>query len=225
MRFSKGPALRWLDDKGMPNDVQPKIKGYAADKFQLQARRCLKARRNPGKTLCRRRKTASPRLFRWPPASPCTWSAATRRWRVRTWQPILPGSDPQLKNEYVVFTAHLDHLGIGDPVKGDSIYNGAADNASGTAALLEMARAFSGMNNPSSALASFSRRHRRGRGPAGFRLLRALSHGADGADRRRHQHGRSFLPLRLQRHRAAGRRSTPAWARWRMMWHGTWASP
>ena len=56
---------------------------------------------------------------------------------------ILPGSDPQLKNEYVVFTAHLDHLGIGEPVKGDSIYNGAADNASGTAALLEMARAFS----------------------------------------------------------------------------------
>src|SRR4029077_8506276 len=46
-------------------------------------------------------------------------------------------------NEFVVFTAHLDHLGIGDPVKGDTIYNGAADNASGTAALLEMARAFS----------------------------------------------------------------------------------
>ena len=56
---------------------------------------------------------------------------------------ILPGSDPQLKNEYVAFTAHLDHLGIGDPVKGDKIYNGAADNASGTSALLEMARAFS----------------------------------------------------------------------------------
>jgi Zn-dependent M28 family amino/carboxypeptidase len=45
----------------------------------------------------------------------------------------------------VAFTAHLDHLGIGDPVKGDTIYNGAADNASGTAALLEMARAFSGL--------------------------------------------------------------------------------
>ena len=42
-----------------------------------------------------------------------------------------------------MFTAHLDHLGIGEPVKGDSIYNGAADNASGTAALIEMARAFS----------------------------------------------------------------------------------
>ena len=56
---------------------------------------------------------------------------------------ILPGSDPKLQNEYVVFTAHADHLGIADPVNGDSIYNGAGDNASGTAALIEMARAFS----------------------------------------------------------------------------------
>jgi Zn-dependent M28 family amino/carboxypeptidase len=55
---------------------------------------------------------------------------------------ILRGSDPQLKNEYVVFTAHADHVGIGEPVNGDAIYNGAVDNASGTAALLEIARAF-----------------------------------------------------------------------------------
>jgi Zn-dependent M28 family amino/carboxypeptidase len=54
----------------------------------------------------------------------------------------LRGSDPLLKNEYVVFTAHADHLGIGEAVNGDTIYNGAADNASGTAALLEIARAF-----------------------------------------------------------------------------------
>jgi Zn-dependent M28 family amino/carboxypeptidase len=54
----------------------------------------------------------------------------------------LEGNDPKLKDEYVVYTAHWDHLGIGDPVKGDKIYNGALDNASGVAALLEMARAF-----------------------------------------------------------------------------------
>ena len=58
---------------------------------------------------------------------------------------ILPGSDPGLKAEYVVFTAHLDHLGIGDPVNGDAIYNGAGDNASGTAALIEIARTFTRM--------------------------------------------------------------------------------
>jgi hypothetical protein len=55
---------------------------------------------------------------------------------------ILPGSDPQLKNEYVVYAAHLDHLGLSVPVNGDSINNGAHDNASGSAFLLETARAF-----------------------------------------------------------------------------------
>jgi Zn-dependent M28 family amino/carboxypeptidase len=54
----------------------------------------------------------------------------------------LEGSDPQGKEEHVVYTAHWDHLGVGDQVDGDRIYNGALDNASGVAALLEMARAF-----------------------------------------------------------------------------------
>jgi len=55
----------------------------------------------------------------------------------------LAGSDPALAEEYVVYTAHLDHDGIGAAFNGDSIYNGAIDNASGVAALLEVARAFS----------------------------------------------------------------------------------
>ncbi|MCG8606522.1 M28 family peptidase [bacterium] len=55
---------------------------------------------------------------------------------------FLEGSDPQLKSEVVVFTAHYDHVGIGAPVAGDSIYNGAADNASGVAGLIELAEAF-----------------------------------------------------------------------------------
>ena len=54
----------------------------------------------------------------------------------------LEGSDPALKDEYVVYSAHWDHLGIGAPVKGDKIYNGALDNASGVATVLEIARAF-----------------------------------------------------------------------------------
>ncbi len=54
---------------------------------------------------------------------------------------LLPGSDPQLKNEYVVVSAHLDHLGVGEPVNGDRIYNGAMDDASGDASLIEIARA------------------------------------------------------------------------------------
>jgi Zn-dependent M28 family amino/carboxypeptidase len=54
----------------------------------------------------------------------------------------LEGSDPRLRDEWVVYTAHWDHLGKGAAVKGDNIYNGALDNASGVAAVLEIARAF-----------------------------------------------------------------------------------
>jgi Zn-dependent M28 family amino/carboxypeptidase len=55
----------------------------------------------------------------------------------------LEGSDSRLKDEYVVYSAHWDHLGIGAPVNGDKIYNGALDNASGVATVLELAKAFS----------------------------------------------------------------------------------
>ena len=54
---------------------------------------------------------------------------------------VLPGSDPALKDEYVVVSAHLDHLGIGEPVNGDKIYNGAMDDASGVASAIEIAKA------------------------------------------------------------------------------------
>ena len=60
----------------------------------------------------------------------------------------LEGSDPKLKNEYIVYTAHWDHLGKDPALKGDQIFNGAADNASGTASLLEIARAFTKFSPP-----------------------------------------------------------------------------
>lgn len=60
----------------------------------------------------------------------------------------LEGSDPALKTEYVIYTAHWDHFGIGTPVNGDSIYNGAYDNASGVAGLLNLAKAFRAMATP-----------------------------------------------------------------------------
>ncbi|MGD8778137.1 MAG: M28 family peptidase [Ignavibacteria bacterium] len=56
---------------------------------------------------------------------------------------LLQGSDPELKDEYIIISAHYDHLGIGPPVKNDSIYNGVFDNAAGCAALLEISRIMS----------------------------------------------------------------------------------
>jgi Zn-dependent M28 family amino/carboxypeptidase len=54
----------------------------------------------------------------------------------------LPGTDPALKGEYVVLSAHIDHIGIGEPINGDRIYNGAMDNGSGSALVLDMAASF-----------------------------------------------------------------------------------
>lgn len=55
------------------------------------------------------------------------------------------GSDPLLKDQYLIFTAHYDHFGIGRPINGDSIYNGALDNASGTSMMLNLAETFSSL--------------------------------------------------------------------------------
>ena len=57
----------------------------------------------------------------------------------------LTGSDPVLKNEYVIYSAHWDHFGIGPEINGQNIYHGALDNGSGSAALMELGRAFASL--------------------------------------------------------------------------------
>ena len=61
---------------------------------------------------------------------------------------VLRGSDPELADEYVVYTAHLDHVGTGVAINGDTIYNGMYDNAMGSSILIETARAFAAMPEP-----------------------------------------------------------------------------
>lgn len=78
---------------------------------------------------------------------PLPWSVEFHgRFRLRHFREanvlgVIPGSDPAFSGEYVVVSAHWDHLGIGPPEGGDAIYNGVVDNALGTAGLLEIARA------------------------------------------------------------------------------------
>ena len=60
----------------------------------------------------------------------------------------LEGSDPELKDEYVIYTAHWDHFGIGEEINGDNIYHGAIDNATGIGGMIEIARAFLSLPNP-----------------------------------------------------------------------------
>ena len=70
--------------------------------------------------------------------------------KASTWNVVgvLRGRDPSLRHQAILLSAHLDHLGIGAPVKGDDIYNGADDDASGTTAVLELARALGAQRRP-----------------------------------------------------------------------------
>jgi Zn-dependent M28 family amino/carboxypeptidase len=98
-----------------------------------------------GKTVDELLKMANTRGFR-PLAMPLHFRgsapAKVREIHTRNVVAKIEGSDPQLKNEAVIFSAHWDHLGVGDAVNGDKIYNGAADNATGCAMILELARAW-----------------------------------------------------------------------------------
>ena len=98
-----------------------------------------------GKDLDKLQKAAASRDFR--PVPLRTKASLTLKNKIRTIESSnviarLEGRDPKLRNEYVIYTAHWDHLGIGPAVNGDTIYHGAADNASGVAGLLEIARAY-----------------------------------------------------------------------------------
>lgn len=78
-------------------------------------------------------------------ALPCSIAArlslARRRVSSKNVMGVRAGTDPAVRGEYVVLSAHLDHLGSGKPVNGDAIYNGAMDDASGVASLIEIAAA------------------------------------------------------------------------------------
>lgn len=144
--YVQGPRLSWVDAKGQPADVNPSIKGLA----YLSSDAARKLFGGAPQTFDQALDAAAAGKGKALPLG-ITASINTVSQFESLQSPnvaaILPGSDPRLKNEYVLYTAHADHLGIGMPKNGDNIYNGALDNASGTAALIEMAHAFA-MTNP-----------------------------------------------------------------------------
>ena len=88
------------------------------------------------------------------------------------------GSDPELKKQAVIFTGHYDHLGIRPDQPGDNIYNGALDNATGTAMVIEMARAVAASPVKAKRSMYFAAVDRRGAGAVGLRLPGKASSGS-----------------------------------------------
>lgn len=140
---SKMGEICWLDQEGMPHlnglAASPEIRGVAAlsragaEALFDGAPQTLEA------VFAAKNK---PPTFALPTKVRMETATVHKPLKCANVVAILRGSDPQLREECVVFTAHLDHLGIGEPIEGDGIFNGAVDNASGVAALIEIARAF-----------------------------------------------------------------------------------
>src|SRR5262245_17536518 len=144
MRQAKLPGFRWLDAGGAPTNVQAAIELSGSLSPQSEAR----VFEGSPKTYAQAVADAESSRVQ---SIPLAWSVKAVRVteQAHTSSPnvvgVLRGSDPRLRNECIVVSAHLDHLGISEPVNGDSINNGAYDNASGTAMMLEVARAFASL--------------------------------------------------------------------------------
>jgi Zn-dependent M28 family amino/carboxypeptidase len=139
------PHLAWVDAQGRPNDYFPELKGGAV--LSLDATKdVFKGSAHGVEEVFAAAKAEKQVSFDLPWTLKNQWASRFKDIQSPNVVAKLPGSDPALREEYVVYTAHLDHLGIGEPVKGDNIYNGALDNGSGSADLIEVARAFSRMN-------------------------------------------------------------------------------
>jgi Zn-dependent M28 family amino/carboxypeptidase len=129
----------------LPAEGEPRIqlKGWATEEA---VRRLMKA---GGQDLDKLITAAKSRSFKPVPLALKTsikFDNKVSRVRTANVAGVLPGSDPKLKSEVVIYSAHHDHFGIGDPDStGDKIYNGAEDNASGCAQLLAIARAMAAL--------------------------------------------------------------------------------
>ncbi len=130
-----------IEKAQLADDPAPKLKAAAWVQYDVARRMAAAAGRNLDQLMT----DARSREFR-PVPLPLRLQARmvskVRRARSDNVLAMLPGSDPALKGEAVVYTAHYDHLGIQPGKAGDNIYHGAADNATGCGILLELARAF-----------------------------------------------------------------------------------
>jgi Zn-dependent M28 family amino/carboxypeptidase len=134
------PQMRWLGADGQPVDAFPELKA----RFRFSRGAAARLFEGAPMALDKALDVAEAGIaqgFDLPGSMTLSATTGLRRTQSANVIAMLEGSDPLLKREQIVISAHLDHLGRGAPVNGDSIYNGAHDNASGIGILLEMARA------------------------------------------------------------------------------------
>jgi Zn-dependent M28 family amino/carboxypeptidase len=146
LNYLHTPAVRWLDKDGNPSGVYPQVKGTAYFSKEAAELVFADAEQNLEQIYAMLEKDESPKGFDLPIEIQLESKSTHKAISSPNVVAILEGSDPSLKNEYVVYSAHSDHIGFAKTVKKDKINNGAMDNASGTSVLMETARLFSQLN-------------------------------------------------------------------------------
>ena len=143
LNFLHTPAVRWLDKDGNPSGVYPQIKGSTYFSKEAAELVFADAKQNLEQIYAMLEKDESPKGFDLPMDIQLESKSNHKSISSPNVVGILEGSDPSLKDEYVVYSAHSDHIGFAKTVKKDKINNGAMDNATGTSVLMETARLFS----------------------------------------------------------------------------------
>jgi hypothetical protein len=139
--------MHWLDPKGIPHEGFPELRARAWLSEKGAAALFAGASRTLEQAFATAR-AGQPQAFPLPAVARIQTVATHHDIHSSNIIAVLPGSDPALRDQYVVYTAHVDHLGICPAVQGDNVCHGAVDNASGTAAVLEVARAFASLPKP-----------------------------------------------------------------------------
>jgi hypothetical protein len=137
-------AVGWLTRGGVPADVPEALQG-AALLSAAGAAQLFEGSPVALDAVLAEAEKGAPKGFDLPGVATLTTRSTHRRFTSPNVVARLPGADARLAQSSIVYSAHLDHVGIGPAVDGDTIYNGAYDNALGSGALIETARVLAGL--------------------------------------------------------------------------------
>jgi Zn-dependent M28 family amino/carboxypeptidase len=138
------PGMRWIDAAGNPYQGFPELAGSAAAS-ESGAEKIFALSGHDLAAIFEKHAAGETGSFDLGVSATLARSSTQRRVMSANVVGVLEGSDPGLKNEYVVYTGHLDHIGLRPGKDGDDIHNGAYDNAAGVGSILEIAQAMAGM--------------------------------------------------------------------------------
>ena len=143
LNYIHTPRVRWLTPDGQPHGAEPALLNSAYLSIPAAQKLFADAPRSLDDIYAELELDGTPQGFALNARVDFSKDSQFKRISSPNVAAILPGTDPELKNEYVVYSAHTDHIGLAKTVEKDNINNGAMDNATGTSVLLETARLMS----------------------------------------------------------------------------------